>query len=126
QMCMNGTTCPMGSVTASCDGPEDCSTGKPNCCVTLNLLGSITGGDDAGLGVGGGSAMCTVACDPGLDANNNVTSQLCHAESDCANYMGNLPGFGPQAFGKCCTRAGIAQHFCAPATVMTFLQLKCL
>ncbi len=33
QMCTTDTTCGDGGIAAACDGPEDCSGSKPNCCV---------------------------------------------------------------------------------------------
>lgn len=96
-----------GAVLA-CDGPEDCmglgSSAQAGCCVNLN---GNTGDPDAGTNASGsGGSMCTNSCvgtanyDVGTGAFSAQT-KLCHAKTDCTNYMGSFLG-SPTSFTSCC------------------------
>jgi len=125
---------PMGSCNGDaggslrCDGPEDCSTASPDCCIDING----TGGADAGLaGTGDASCSTTGACKPSATfANGGFTarSKLCHTNDDCKNYSGMVPILGMTPFDACCSSAMAGPYkFCAPsaATAIPGTGLTC-
>jgi hypothetical protein len=123
-MCVPTGTCADGGVVAMCDGPEDCSTGTPNCCVTVDIGG---GGPDGGLGnFQGGDAMCTQKC-PGSfilgGTGGTVHTRLCHQTGDCTGYTGQTP-FGNLKFDSCCSRDQ-GPSFCAPGLGATMGLYTC-
>ena len=71
------TSCPSGTSTIECDGPEDCG-GAP-CC------GSTTSGYQCGVGD---------ACSPGV-------SQRCHNQNDCAGGTCAPATFGTTPLDSC-------------------------
>jgi hypothetical protein len=112
-----------------CDGPEDCSTASPDCCIDINGTASA----DAGIGGGTGDASCstTGACKPSaMFANGAFTarSKLCHTNDDCKNYSGMVPLLGMTPFDACCSSAMAGPYkFCAPsaATAIPGTGLTC-
>lgn len=114
QMCVTGTTCADGGITAACDGPEDCSTAAPSCCADVTF-------DQTSM-TGGGNAMCTATCPGSATFANNkgaITTKLCHSAGDCMNYSGSTPA-GPMPYDHCCSRMGATYKFCAPAATAQF------
>jgi hypothetical protein len=105
-MCVNPGSCPDGGIAATCDGPEDCTSGQPDCCATLSgTLMSI-----------GGTAQCTATCDGSLmlTAGNgvNLRTKLCHSDDDCAGYSGDFSG-NTLPWDTCCHNTNSGIHFCA-------------
>lgn len=105
--------CGPGTIAASCDGPEDCTSGT--CCASINVGGTSPSGD----------AMCSSPsndCSMGnLDTTSKtLTTKLCHQTSDCANYQGN---FGP--FTSCCSYTGVSYKFCAPSLANGQMGITC-
>lgn len=114
-MCVaSASACTSGSNLA-CDGPEDCSSGSPACCATIDISGlsGILGGDaDAGTPtVTGGNAACAGTCSFGF-SSSSITTKLCHVNSDCAGET--VPGLGTAT--TCCSSSMVPSlHFCAIA-----------
>lgn len=70
-----GTTCTLGQVTASCDGPEDCSTAGNVCCFRATF--SVQ------------AAACTTEADcVNSGATTDLTARLCNRNADCPNGWG--------------------------------------
>lgn len=91
----------------ACDGPEDCTTPSDTCCAQID----IGGGGDAGVMFAGGNSSCG-ACMPAF-TGGTLTTRLCHATADCANFSINL-GI-TVALDKCCSTSATANtQFCAP------------
>ncbi len=107
-MCSAASSCGDGGIPAACDGPEDCSSGTPDCCIALALGGG-------GMSASGG-ASCTASC-PGSASQTGLNTKLCHGPSDCANYNGTAPIVGNAPFDKCCGTAGLSFRFCAPGLI---------
>jgi hypothetical protein len=115
QMCVDGDSCGDGGITASCDGPEDCSGGTPSCCADISVGG----------GTPSGGAMCTSTCMASASAGGGggamIETKLCHSPADCTNYAGSTP-LGTLDFDSCCTYTGVAYRFCAPGIITGFDQ----
>ncbi len=112
-----GSSCGDGGVPLTCDGPEECSTGMSQCCVSLEIQ-SISG-----------SAACTSSCPATATTDNggSLTTRLCHSPADCTNYSGTAPIVGKAAFDKCCTYPGLSFKFCAPGLVtIASNQITCM
>ncbi len=111
-MCSAASACSDGGIAAACDGYEDCTSGTPNCCVSLSL-------GSGGMGAGGG-ASCTASCPASISQagqGGTVNTKLCHGPSDCVNYTGPAPILGNTAFDKCCGYPGVSFRFCAPGLI---------
>jgi hypothetical protein len=126
-MCVNPGTCGDGGAEAMCDGPEDCPSASPNCCVTVTAtLSMMDGGTPTPTGA---NAMCTADCPATAElGTGDITlhSKLCHTTDDCAGYMGTTP-LGSGDFDGCCSSAmapGI--HFCAPSRFAGARTYQCL
>ena len=67
---------------------------------------------DAGLSFTGGNSMCG-GCTAAISLSS-LTTRLCHADADCANFSATI--FGQKlTFDKCCTHGrGPGFQFCAP------------
>jgi hypothetical protein len=105
-----GTGCGDGGIAATCDGPEDCSGGTPNCCANISL-------DNMSVM---GQATCTATCPGNAQQGTNggmVTSKLCHNSADCVGYTGMAPVLGNTNFDSCCGTANISVRFCAPSLI---------
>jgi hypothetical protein len=116
--CGAAGSCGDGGVQGSCDGPEDCTTSSPNCCLHLAL--------SSGNNLMGG-AVCTADCPATGDQGGGTTSlttKLCHTDADCAGYMGTVKGF-TLAFNNCCSRAGVPAEFCAPPASLAMNAYTC-
>jgi hypothetical protein len=119
-MCVSGSACSPSSISASCDGPEDCSPGTPNCCAYLMI------GNQNQLS---GNASCTQSC-PGSatvtsGGGGTLTSRLCHSPGDCVGYSGSTP-LGNQNFDACCSYPGVTYQFCAPKLItVLFSNVTC-
>jgi hypothetical protein len=105
--------CGSGTIAASCDGPEDCTSGT--CCANIALSGSSPSGD----------AMCSSSTNTCSTGNLNIgtmsiTTKLCHQTTDCAGYQGN---FG--AFTSCCAYPGVSYSFCAPSIASGQMGITC-
>ena len=112
-MCVSGTSCNVdGGISASCDGPEDCSGATPNCCAAIGLTNN-------NMSVMGG-ATCQATC-PGSatfgGGPTNVDTKLCHNAADCVGYNGMAPIVGMTGFNACCGYPGVGIRFCAPSLV---------
>ena len=111
-MCVMADTCPSGAIPASCDGPEDCASTTPHCCIGL------------ALGAGGqpiGAAQCTASCPASVKiagggmGGGKISTQLCHSATDCTGYTGDAPFLGMTPFDRCCSLPAISLEFCAPS-----------
>ena len=125
-MCVAPTECPDGGASAACDGPEDCTNGS--CCFSVKVGASSGSGTPNPQGAG---SSCDTTCPAGLNGSllsgGDVTTKLCHAGSDCANYQGNIPMVGMTSFNKCCaTSQAPSVHFCAPSLGATAGYYTCL
>ena len=114
-MCLDPGQCPDGGATAVCDGPEDCSSGDA-CCLAIAISSS---GDLGTPSAGSGSASCIHSCPPAilgdLSSGLTVRTHLCHDATDCQGLSGSIPGYGTQAFNRCChTPQAPNDRFCAP------------
>ncbi len=121
-MCVAKGSCNRDAgASLACDGPEDCMTGMPLCCVTIGGTGDIDAGTIAG---GSGQARCLNSC-PGSAAQNmaggfDAQSKLCHVKGDCAGYSGTIEFMGTQTlpFTSCCeVPQAPGFRFCAPTLV---------
>ena len=106
--CTTGGCSDSGASPFDCDGPEDCNGGQ--CCVDVTTNGTSESGH----------ASCAASC-PGASLSNgggsnyHEVSKLCHADSDCTGYNGQLLGV-PIAFGSCCHSAATTPYrVCIPA-----------
>src|SRR5581483_3744415 len=117
-MCMPAGSCPDGGAALMCDGPEDCSSSTPECCVTLDITFSTTDGGPPPTGTGDSSCVnkCVATASFG-GGMATVHTRLCHTRDDCTGLQGSAAGF-MTAFSECCQamQAG-ATTFCAPAPV---------
>jgi hypothetical protein len=116
QTCVTGSSCTSddgGTIDATCDGPEDCASGTPNCCADI----SIGGGSPSG------GAMCTASCpaSAGQGGGAGISTKLCHNGADCVGYSGSTP-LGTLDFDSCCTYAGVSYSFCAPSLITGLAQ----
>ena len=108
QMCMPMGTCGDGGAEAACDGPEDCSTAQPNCCVSVSFRQGPDGGAPDPTG---GAATCTASCPASFDlAAGTATSKLCNTIDDCVGYDSGGIDFD----GCCCNNMLKGVKFCAP------------
>jgi len=109
--------CPMGTIAASCDGPEDCSSGA--CCANITFANNMPGG----------AAACespTNDCSTGSASFTSIKTKLCHSPSDCAGYMGSNPfGGGNEAYDNCCSYTNVSYMFCAPAMASDISGVTC-
>ncbi|MEO6954432.1 MAG: hypothetical protein ABI321_21725 [Polyangia bacterium] len=108
QMCVTGTSCADGGITAACDGPEDCSSASPSCCADIVF--------DQGQMSTNGAAMCTASCPGSASVGNNsgeIKTKLCHNAGECVGYTGNTQ-FGMLPYDHCCGYTGATYRFCAP------------
>jgi len=123
-MCVAKNSCNKDAgASLMCDGPEDCTTGMPSCCVSIGGTGDVDAGTIAG---GSGQAVCSNNC-PGnamidLSGGFSATSKLCHVMADCKGYKGVLDFMGPQTldFTLCCeAQQAPGFRFCAPSLIQT-------
>jgi hypothetical protein len=121
-MCVAAGSCGDGGASESCDGPEDCSTGQPNCCATARFS---LGKGDMGFTPEGADAIC--ASDADCMASVDLTAgelhtKLCHTASDCVGYSGMVPVLGQSDFDGCCTSTQApGVKFCAPTQAAGFI-----
>jgi hypothetical protein len=111
QMCQASPSCGDGGIPVSCDGPEDCGGGAPNCCVDISLGGMMN--------VMGG-AMCTASCPASASGGGGggmLSTKLCHGAADCQNYVGTAPVIGMAPFDRCCGNPILPMKFCAPGLI---------
>lgn len=110
EMCMPTGTCQADAgVALMCDGPEDCTTSMPECCITASGMGSA--GDGGAMGSGSGDSACVTKCVAVINANASgmftAHTRMCHTNDDCTNLTGtvNSPLGQMQnvAFAKCCS-----------------------
>jgi hypothetical protein len=107
------TSCSGGAALA-CDGPEDCKSGTPICCATVNVTGMLPACDFKS-----GAAECKTSCDSNIPLSCPSTAIVrpCHKPSDCPE-----PGYA-----NCCEfeSGGTSATFCANDT-LKFLAIGCL
>jgi hypothetical protein len=123
-MCADKAACNTDAGAAlQCDGPEDCSSATPTCCIDLQLaFGGNFGGDGGGTATGGGNSQCVATCTASVTIAKNFASadlhtRLCHQAADCTGLTGKTPlAPTPVPFDHCCTQMGSSSpQFCAPA-----------
>jgi len=113
EACESTVSCMAGGAAAVCDGSEDCPAGMTDCCAQVMFM--RTGPNTAVPS--GGSSACVNACAASVLADSNTitfNSKLCHLNSDCNGFMGDI--YGTQVpFDGCCYRPEIDLRFCAPS-----------
>ncbi|MBI2391917.1 MAG: hypothetical protein HYV09_20165 [Deltaproteobacteria bacterium] len=96
-------TCPSGSVTLACDGPEDCKTDAPICCAEVD-----TEGTSPACTFSKGISECRTACAGSIPEGGcpgRATVRPCHKPADCTDPK----------YPYCCefSRGGTSATFCA-------------
>lgn len=108
--CMPTGTCQQdGGVILTCDGPEDCASAMPECCITASGMGMVSDGGASGNGAG--QSSCVTKCVAVINADSTgmftAHTRLCHVPDECAGLSGTLnTPLGTQhdvPFSKCCT-----------------------
>jgi len=112
QACESVLSCMNGGAAAVCDGAEDCPNANACCAsVTFERTGPSTAVPKSG------TSACTAGCAASVFADQQeitFNSKLCHVNSDCVGYMGDI--YGTQVpFDGCCYRPEIDLRFCAPS-----------
>lgn len=115
ESCETAMACMSGGAAVVCDGPEDCAgeSGPRACCATVAFQRT---GPDTAVPKSGDSA-CVTTCAATVNATMDVIefkSKLCHLNSDCAGFMGDIYGTSVP-FDGCCYRPEIDLRFCAPS-----------
>jgi hypothetical protein len=117
-MCVAPGSCPDAGLAATCDGPEDCTTGQPSCCATIS-------GAQPGT-IGSGMAACSTSCTGSAMTSNGtsftLSTRLCHSDSDCAGFSGSFLG-APGPWTSCCSSNGV--HFCTNSAFASIGQFTC-
>jgi hypothetical protein len=67
QSCTSASACQ--TVALTCDGPEDCSSGAPECCAQVSYSGGLSGGSEC---------VASGTCNAGM-----LGGVLCHTTADC-------------------------------------------
>jgi hypothetical protein len=104
----------------TCDGPEDCTTAAPSCCISIGGTGDVDAGTISG---GSGQSSCTNTCSASaapLGGGFAATSKMCHVKKDCTGYKGVVDFMGMQTldFTFCCeVPQAPGLRFCAPSLV---------